>query len=447
MSFIRMRFNIKLCFVFLLLIIMINVLLLFAIFSQERKVMMPASPADMQLKDSKHEKGIANDFFATRIIEVSKAISKFYKVPLLNPLMKKHLDTLINDLQVHINASEKLLARSVAWVTWQELIPRQGEPLLGSVLHALKTLPISSVDNASKGTQLKLMVSFQSNLKAIFKPKWYPLNTIIEGPVYAGKDRYFGEVAAFHLSLLLGLPRAPISVRRQFNVQLELAPIASPELLKTFSNNNDNETCMYGVCYYCHPNDPVCTENGMLDGALILWLPEYMEIKKYKHPWRRTYRKNVLAKWETDSEFCAKVNVSQFYRNRPSVLLDLIDTSIFDFLIDNGDRHHFEMFANTESPVLLIDNGKSFGNPHSDHLDILAPLYQCCRIRYSTYERLLVLKGGTLSRYLSEMLKMVYDSTILTDLHLEALERRLLLVFSAIVFCIKEKGEEFVLVR
>lgn len=68
----------------------------------------------MQLKDSKHEKGFANDFFATRIIEGSKAISKFYKVPLLNPLMKKHLDTLINDLQVHINASEKLLARSVA---------------------------------------------------------------------------------------------------------------------------------------------------------------------------------------------------------------------------------------------------------------------------------------------------------------------------------------------
>lgn len=56
-------------------------------------------------------------------------------------------------------------------------------------------------------------------------------------------------------------------------------------------------------------------------------------------------------------------------------LLDLIDTAIFDFLIQNGDRHHYETFADT---VVWIDNGKGLGNPHVQHMDILAPLYQCC---------------------------------------------------------------------
>lgn len=56
-------------------------------------------------------------------------------------------------------------------------------------------------------------------------------------------------------------------------------------------------------------------------------------------------------------------------------LLDLIDVAIFDFLIQNGDRHHFET---RNERVVLVDNGKGFGNPNIDFLDILAPLYQCC---------------------------------------------------------------------
>lgn len=57
-------------------------------------------------------------------------------------------------------------------------------------------------------------------------------------------------------------------------------------------------------------------------------------------------------------------------------LLDLIDASIFDFIIQNGDRHHYET---RNDRLVLIDNGKGFGNPNVDFIDILAPLYQCCR--------------------------------------------------------------------
>lgn len=53
----------------------------------------------------------------------------------------------------------------------------------------------------------------------------------------------------------------------------------------------------------------------------------------------------------------------------------MIDVAVFDFLIQNGDRHHFEVYRDK---IVLLDNGKGLGNPTVDELNILAPLYQCC---------------------------------------------------------------------
>ena len=42
-----------------------------------------------------------------------------------------------------------------------------------------------------------------------------------------------------------------------------------------------------------------------------------------------------------------------------SRLLDIIDAAVFDFLIGNGDRHHYETIAGSSDGVLLLmDNGK-----------------------------------------------------------------------------------------
>jgi len=57
---------------------------------------------------------------------------------------------------------------------------------------------------------------------------------VISGPVYAGKDRHNAEVAAFHLSVLLGLRRTPLTVGRKVNLRREVMPVATNDLLETF---------------------------------------------------------------------------------------------------------------------------------------------------------------------------------------------------------------------
>ena len=92
-----------------------------------------------------------------------------------------------------------------------------------------------------------------------------------------------------------------------------------------------------------------------------------------------------------------------FYRKVSSQLstkriLNLIDIAIIDFLIQNGDRHRYEVY---KSKIILLDNGKGLGNPMLDELDILAPLYQCCM--WVSY-LLTIIKCGSLWRWIGYLL-------------------------------------------
>ena len=204
----------------------------------------------------------------------------------------------------------------------------------------------------------------------------------ISGSVYSGADRHNGEIVAFYLSLLLDLRRTPVAVGRRVNLKSEIFDRADPDLSTTFFksrkslimvnetrnlihflNVGRNETCFYGVCRYCTPEFNVCSENGLLEGALVLWLPNSVKLKSFRSPWQRTYRENKKAAWETDDTFCSKLqNQSKMFNvkeNGNSRLLDLVDSSIFDFIISNGDRHHYEVIDGARnSAVLILDNGK-----------------------------------------------------------------------------------------
>lgn len=160
-----------------------------------------------------------------------------------------------------------------------------------------------------------------------------------------------------------------------------------------FNTENDSRICVYGKCYYCKPEESICANKAnILEGVVLLEIPG--QFVKHRSPWQRSYKEGQKAPWQmkrTDN-YCDSVK----RKLDGALLLDLIDASIFDFLIQNGDRHHvsccccaelfrdirlifiFVQFETKNGRVMLIDNGKGFGNPHVDFIDILAPVYQCC---------------------------------------------------------------------
>ena len=97
-------------------------------------------------------------------------------------------------------------------------------PELGTILEALRRAKIARADNALVGTQLKLMLTLEQGVKAMFKPQWYTRDTVLEGPVYYGKDRHNAEVVAFHLSSLLSLRRVPLTVIRKCTILKNTRP-------------------------------------------------------------------------------------------------------------------------------------------------------------------------------------------------------------------------------
>lgn len=138
----------------------------------------------------------------------------------------------------------------------------------------------------------------------VFKPKWYDLSRIIEGAVYAGKDRFGSEILAFYLSVLLNKPLVPFSVLRTVSFKNEIMPVAS-ELLKrtSYERNGTGNVCIYGKCYYCSRSDAICEdENFMFAGAAIVNVNAMF--KTHRSPWQRSYKRDKVALWESDSDYC-----------------------------------------------------------------------------------------------------------------------------------------------
>lgn len=68
---------------------------------------------------------------------------------------------------------------------------------------------------------------------------------------------------------------------------------------------------------------------------------------------------SIPYRWEYDESYCDAVKKTSPYDAGPR-LLDIIDTAIFDYLIGNADRHHYESFQDDEgaSMLILLDNAK-----------------------------------------------------------------------------------------
>ncbi|XP_045461564.1 glycosaminoglycan xylosylkinase homolog [Harmonia axyridis] len=320
---------------------------------------------------------------------------------------------------------------SNSWISNQYIVSHKHEEI-GNIFRALKFAPIIKADLDGRGSQLKFLLTLQGNQEVIFKPKWYEKERILKGPVYGGKDRHTSEIIAFYLSVILNLPFVPYCVERKISVRKNILPVASKRFLET-TYTIENKTCVYGKCFYCFKKDAICTDQyDTLTGAVIFNIKN--KLKLSKSPWMRTYKIGKLAEWEQNESYCKIVQKSVSKKH----LLDMVDTAIFDFFIQNGDRHHYEIM---DGKILLIDNGKGLGNPYEHHIDILAPLYQCCVLRKKTWRRLLTLNNDKISKYL----RVMPDVTdFLSEEHLQAIDKRLLLIFGTIEYCVNKKKMLFI---
>ncbi|KAI8438718.1 hypothetical protein MSG28_011131 [Choristoneura fumiferana] len=184
------------------------------------------------------------------------------------------------------------------------LYPHKNE-VAGQILHAMKTSPIALVDNAAKGTQLKLLLLLEGKQKLYFKPKRYELDHVIRGSIVAGFDRHNAEVFAYYLAMTMNLTWIPPSVIRKVNVDKEIVPVATLGLKKTMIRNANAKHCIYGKCFYCKINETVCPDHkGEIEGAAILYLDKPFQFNVYKSPWQRNYHSTKLMEWQKNSDFC-----------------------------------------------------------------------------------------------------------------------------------------------
>uniref|UniRef100_A0A8C3PCM0 FAM20 C-terminal domain-containing protein n=1 Tax=Chrysemys picta bellii TaxID=8478 RepID=A0A8C3PCM0_CHRPI len=107
----------------------------------------------------------------------------------------------------------------------------------------------------------------------------------------------------------------------------------------------------------------------------------------------------------------------------------------------------FEKFGN-DTFLLHLDNGRGFGRHSHDEMSILAPLQQCCSIKKSTFLRLQLLatEPYRLSDVMREALASDHLSPVLSEPHLEALDRRLQRVLDMVRVCMTKGGQKEVLV-
>ncbi|KAG9264370.1 extracellular serine/threonine protein kinase FAM20C-like [Astyanax mexicanus] len=322
-------------------------------------------------------------------------------------------------------------------------------PVVEALLKDLQAQRITSVAMKSGGTQLKLIMTFQNYGQALFKPmkQTREQETPPDFFYFSDFERHNAEIAAFHLDRILDFRRVPPVAGRLVNMTREIRDVTrDKKLWRTFFISPANNICFYGECsYYCSTEHALCGKPDQIEGSLAAFLPDLSLAKRktWRNPWRRSYHKRKKAEWEVDPDFCDEVKQTPPY-DRGTRLLDIMDMTIFDFLMGNMDRHHYETFEKfgNETFIIHLDNGRGFGKHRHDEMSILVPLSQCCRVRRSTYLRLQLLakEEYQLSSLMEESLLRDRLTPILIKPHLQALDRRLRLALNVLAECVEKEG-------
>ncbi|XP_033104476.1 extracellular serine/threonine protein kinase FAM20C-like [Anneissia japonica] len=326
-------------------------------------------------------------------------------------------------------------------------------PYMQDLLDSLSHNEIQRTHMFKGGSQVKLFFWFANGNTALVKPMrmkrddTYPYSS--KHPFWLDPERHNAEIASFHLDRILNFRRAVPVAGRLINMTKEILQKSSDkELLDTFFWKDGN-LCFIGVCapWFCNDEHPICGIGDMLEVSVAQFIPKSPSSKyavfDRAYPWSQGVKESKV--WK-NTNICDQV-LMDLQNTNDRTFLDLIDLAIFDFLIVNYDRHSYTLLSQlkNESFVTILDNGKGFGNPNNDDLTLLAPVYQCCKVRRSTYYRLKELKNSKLSTSMRSSMSHDAISPILSEAFLAALDRRLMKAIEIIQKCFLENGEDRVL--
>ncbi|KAI6177679.1 Fam20C domain-containing protein [Aphelenchoides bicaudatus] len=320
------------------------------------------------------------------------------------------------------------------------------EQMIQELLNELATQPLKHVAIMEGGTQVKLVLTFENDKQAVFKPMRFGRDYETDpNHFYFGDfERHNAEIATFHIDKILGFRRAVPTTGRVLNITSELLGKAERKLKKTFFVSPVGNQCFVGKCdYYCDTTHAICGTPDLKEGSVQVFLPDDTSVPRRhnKSPYRRTYsKKTQLATWQTDMRYCSYRVKNRLPYGHGRRLLDLVDLHIMDYLIGNQDRHHYEtfdVFGNIPAYAVHLDNGRSFGKTKFDDDDILMPLRQCCVIRPGTMDRLMELYSGkvSLSQALHDSMSKDPVAPVLAYKHYPALERRLHKIMQYLLEC------------
>uniref|UniRef100_A0A3P8PUT1 FAM20 C-terminal domain-containing protein n=1 Tax=Astatotilapia calliptera TaxID=8154 RepID=A0A3P8PUT1_ASTCA len=308
------------------------------------------------------------------------------------------------------------------------------DPTVLQLIKDMQSMTVISAVVKPSGHHLKLALKMRNLAKAMFKPMRQQRDEETPEDVFYFVDlqRHNAEIAAFHLDRILDFRRVPPVVGRLVNITSEVLKVTQNEDLRAvFFTSPANNTCFFAKCLYvCKTEYAACGSPDLLEGSLSAYLPGLSIAPRISipSPWIRSYTFTGREEWEVNPFYCDTIK-QQYPYNSGNRLLNIIDMSIFDFLIGNMDRHHYEIFTKfgDEGFLLHLDNARGFGKHAKDEMSILSPLSQCCMIKQSTLLRLQLLAQSEfrLSDVMRESLQEDSLRPILTEPHLLALDRRL----------------------
>ncbi|XP_037260805.1 pseudokinase FAM20A isoform X2 [Falco biarmicus] len=347
------------------------------------------------------------------------------------------------------------LRPEASWLQFHLGISRDGlyprsSPTVNRLLRDMQDFTTISAVVKPSGVHLKLVLRFQDFGKAMFKPMRQKREEETPEDFFYFVDfqRHNAEIAAFHLDRILDFRRVPPTVGRLINVTKEILEVTKNEILQSvFFVSPASNVCFFAKCpYMCKTEYAVCGNPHLLEGSLSAFLPSLNLAPRLSipNPWIRSYSFDEKEEWEVNPLYCNTVKEIYPYSNG-NRLLNIVDMAIFDFLIGNMDRHHYEMFTKfgDDGFLLHLDNARGFGRHSHDETSILAPLSQCCIIKRTTLLRLQLLAEPEyrLSDMMRESLLQDRLAPVLTEPHLLALDRRLQLILKAVKKCIDTYGE------